>query len=105
MVNNIRDIDSDRRAGKNTLAVRIGRQKTRAVYWACLTLAAVALLLTLVLLDSDFDGAALGLLAVPFALRPLRAVQTRTDGPSLNQALADTGLILGVFALAVRSGW
>jgi 1,4-dihydroxy-2-naphthoate octaprenyltransferase len=103
VVNNIRDIDSDRRAGKNTLAVRVGRQKTRAVYWACLNLAAVALLIT-VLLDSDYGGAALGLLAAPFAIRPLRAVQTRTDGPSLNRALADTGLILGAFAIAASLG-
>lgn len=103
VVNNIRDIDSDRRAGKNTLAVRIGRQKTRAVYWACLNLAAVALLVT-ILLESDYGGAALGLLAVPFAIRPLKAVQTRTDGPSLNRALADTGLVLGVFAIAASLG-
>ena len=103
VVNNIRDIDSDRRAGKNTLAVRVGRQKTRAVYWACLNLAAVALLIT-VLLDSDYGGAALGLLAAPIAIRPLRAVQTRTDGPSLNRALADTGLILGAFAIAASLG-
>jgi 1,4-dihydroxy-2-naphthoate octaprenyltransferase len=103
VVNNVRDIESDRRAGKNTLAVRIGRQKTRAVYWACLNLAGVALLLT-ILLESEFGGAALGLLAVPFAIRPLRAVQARTDGPSLNQALADTGLILGVFAVTASLG-
>jgi 1,4-dihydroxy-2-naphthoate octaprenyltransferase len=103
VVNNVRDIESDRRAGKNTLAVRIGRQKTRAVYWACLNLAGVALLLT-ILLESEFGGAALGLLAVPFAIRPLRAVQARTDGPSLNQALADTGLILGVFAITASLG-
>jgi 1,4-dihydroxy-2-naphthoate polyprenyltransferase len=103
VVNNIRDIDSDRRAGKNTLAVRIGRQKTRAVYWACLNLAAVSLLVT-ILAEGDYGGAALGLLAVPFAIRPLKAVQTRTDGPSLNRALADTGLVLGFFAIAVSIG-
>lgn len=103
VVNNVRDIDSDRRAGKNTLAVRIGRRKTRGVYWACLNLAAASLLLT-VLLDNQYGGAALGLLAAPLALRPLRAVQTRTDGPSLNQALADTGLLLGAFAVATSLG-
>ena len=103
VVNNIRDIDSDRRAGKNTLAVRIGRQKTRAVYWACLNLAAVSVLVT-VLVDSDYGGAVLGLLAVPFAIRPFKAVQTRTDGPSLNQALADTGLVLAVFAIGASLG-
>jgi len=103
VVNNVRDIDSDRRAGKNTLAVRIGRQKTRAVYWACLNLAAVSLLIT-VLVDSEYGGALLGVLAVPFAIRPFKAVQTRTDGPSLNQALADTGLVLAVFAIGASIG-
>jgi 1,4-dihydroxy-2-naphthoate octaprenyltransferase len=103
VVNNIRDIDSDRRAGKNTLAVRIGREKTRAVYWACMNLGIAALLLTIVL-DHSLEAAAFGVIAIGFAVRPLRAVQTRTDGPSLNQALADTGLVLGVFALASSLG-
>jgi 1,4-dihydroxy-2-naphthoate octaprenyltransferase len=103
VVNNVRDIDSDRRAGKNTLAVRIGREKTRAVYWACMNLGIAALLLTIVL-DQSLEGAAFGVIAIAFAVRPLRTVQTRTDGPSLNQALADTGLVLGVFALASSIG-
>ncbi len=103
VVNNIRDIDSDRRAGKNTLAVRIGRGRTRFVYTSCLAFAAVALAATLAV-DPDFIGAAAGVLAAPFAVRPLRAVRTRTDGPSLNQALADTGLILGVFAVVASTG-
>ena len=29
VVNNIRDIDTDRRAGKRTLAVRLGRERAR----------------------------------------------------------------------------
>src|SRR3954469_22817530 len=32
VVNNVRDMDTDRRAGKHTLAVRIGRKPTRALY-------------------------------------------------------------------------
>ena len=32
VVNNVRDIDSDRRAGKRTLAVRLGREPTRRLY-------------------------------------------------------------------------
>jgi 1,4-dihydroxy-2-naphthoate octaprenyltransferase len=103
VVNNVRDIDSDRRAHKNTLAVRIGREKTRAVYWACVNLGIASMLLTIVL-DHSLEGAALGVIAIPFAIRPLRTVQTRTDGPSLNRALADTGLILGVFALTSSLG-
>src|SRR6202035_4895967 len=34
VVNNVRDIDTDRRAGKRTLAVRLGRERTRALFSA-----------------------------------------------------------------------
>ncbi len=39
VVNNVRDIDTDRRAGKNTLAVRLGRERTRTMYAAMLVVA------------------------------------------------------------------
>ena len=39
VVNNVRDIDSDRRAGKRTLAVRLGRERTRAMFAAVVYLA------------------------------------------------------------------
>ena len=43
--------------------------------------------------------ALLGLVSVPLAIKPARAVLTRTDGPALNGALAGTGALLGVFSL------
>src|SRR5271156_5860340 len=39
VVNNVRDLDTDRRAGKRTLAVRLGRERTRGLYVAMLALA------------------------------------------------------------------
>src|SRR5947208_3469697 len=36
VVNNIRDLETDRRAGKRTLAVRLGRERTRGLYAAML---------------------------------------------------------------------
>ncbi len=36
VVNNVRDLETDRRAGKRTLAVRLGRERTRALYVAML---------------------------------------------------------------------
>ena len=39
VVNNIRDIDTDRRAGKRTLAVRLGRERTRALFAVIIYLA------------------------------------------------------------------
>jgi hypothetical protein len=38
------------------------------------------------------------------AIRPTRAVLTRTDGPALNGALAGTGALLGVFSLLLSAG-
>src|SRR3954452_11339165 len=39
VVTNVRDIDTDRRAGKRTLAVRLGRERTRVLYVGMLALA------------------------------------------------------------------
>jgi 1,4-dihydroxy-2-naphthoate polyprenyltransferase len=97
VVNNVRDIDTDRRAGKRTLAVRLGRERTRRLYAWMMGLS--FLLLPAVLLAGGRWAPALAALAAaPLAVRPLRAVRTRTDGPALNAALAQTGALLAVFA-------
>src|SRR5687767_1392858 len=99
VVNNIRDIDTDRRAGKNTLAVRLGRERTRRLYVALLALAYLLLPLTLLLAGYEPSGrwwALLGLLSIPLAIRAAQPVLTRTDGPALNDALAGTGAALGL---------
>ena len=103
VVNNVRDIDSDRRANKNTLAVRIGREKTRRLYVILVLGAFFVLALTIVLNDGPWL-ALLGLLAIPMARDPIAAVTGRTDGPSLNKALAGTGAVLGVTALLTSIG-
>src|SRR5256885_711827 len=62
---------------------------------------------TLVVTLAANDGpwwAALGFAAAPLALRPARAVMTRTDGPALNGALAGSGALLGVFSLLASAG-
>src|SRR4051795_13768388 len=103
VVNNIRDIDTDRRAGKRTLAVRLGRQRARRLYVALVGGAFLALLVTLAANGGPW-WAALGFAAAPLALRPARAVMTRTDGPALNGALAGSGALLGVFSLLASAG-
>jgi 1,4-dihydroxy-2-naphthoate octaprenyltransferase len=103
VVNNIRDIDTDQRAGKTTLAVRLGRPRARALYGGLIAGAFVGLPNALL----ATDGPAWGLLALgslPLALRPLRVVSTRTDGPALNAALAATGLLLAAFSLLLTTG-
>ncbi|MGI8727800.1 MAG: 1,4-dihydroxy-2-naphthoate polyprenyltransferase [Solirubrobacterales bacterium] len=100
VVNNVRDIDTDRRAGKRTLAVRLGRERTRSLYLAMIVLSYLTLPLVL-LAGTEWAPALLALASAPVALKPIRAVRERTDGPSLNGALADTGALLGIFALLV----
>lgn len=103
VVNNIRDIDTDRRAHKNTLAVRLGRKRTRRLFVALLVLAYVALPITLLAADGPW-WALLGLLSIPFAWWAAQPVLTRTDGPALNGALARAGVLLAAFSLLVSAG-
>jgi 1,4-dihydroxy-2-naphthoate octaprenyltransferase len=103
VVNNVRDIDTDRRAGKRTLAVRLGRRRTRSLY--VLLVAAAFVTVPAALLAAG--GPAWGLLAIlaaPLAGQPIGAVLTRTDGPSLNGALAATGALLAAFSLLLATG-
>lgn len=103
VVNNVRDIDTDRRAGKRTLAVRIGRDRARMLFAGLVAGAFVALPLGLALADGP-GWAVIGLAAAPLAVEPVRAVATRTDGPSLNRALAATGSLLAAFSVLVAAG-
>ena len=103
VVNNVRDIDSDRRANKNTLAVKIGREKTRRLYVFLVLAAFFVLGLTIVLNDGPWL-ALIGVIAIPMARDPIAAVTGRTDGPSLNKALAGTGALLGATSILTALG-
>ena len=103
VVNNVRDIDTDRRAGKMTLAVRLGRDRARGLYAALLVGAFVALPAGLAATGGP-AWALIALASAPLAVRPARAVRTRTDGPALNGALAGTGALLGAFSLLLTAG-
>jgi 1,4-dihydroxy-2-naphthoate octaprenyltransferase len=103
VVNNVRDIETDRRAGKMTAAVRMGRRNAVMLY-RLLVLGAYAVL-PVALIAGDASALPLiGLLSLPLAVAPLRTMSTRTDGPSLNAALAQTGALLGAFSLLVSAG-
>jgi 1,4-dihydroxy-2-naphthoate octaprenyltransferase len=103
VVNNVRDLETDRRAGKMTMAVRMGRQNAVNLY-RLLVLGAFAVLPIALAAGEASALPLIGLLALPMAVPPMRAVTNRTDGPSLNGALAATGALLGVFSLLVSAG-
>jgi 1,4-dihydroxy-2-naphthoate octaprenyltransferase len=103
VVNNVRDVDTDRRAGKRTLAVKLGRERARAVFVAMLALS-FAVPPGVAVAGGLSWWLALTVLAWPLALPLVRTVRTRTDGPALNEALAATGRLLAVFSLLLSAG-
>jgi 1,4-dihydroxy-2-naphthoate polyprenyltransferase len=103
VVNNVRDVDTDRRAGKRTLAVKLGRERARALFVAMLALS-FAVPPGVAVTGGLSWWLALTVLAWPLALPLVRTVRTRTDGPALNEALAATGRLLAVFSLLLSAG-
>lgn len=102
VVNNVRDVDGDRRAAKRTLAVRFGRDAGRRLYVAAV---ASAFAMTAALaLGFAAPSVLVALGALPLAVAPVRAVLTRTDGPSLNAALAATARLHLVFGALLAGG-
>lgn len=103
VVNNARDLDSDRKVGKNTLAVRIGLGWSRAEYAALL--AAPFLLLPLLgcLL---LAGVAiwLPLLAAPWAVLLVRRFCLEAPGVGYNLLLAQTAQLQFLFAVLLSVG-
>jgi 1,4-dihydroxy-2-naphthoate octaprenyltransferase len=103
VVNNIRDIDSDRRAGKRTLAVRLGRERGRLIY-ALMVYGAYVVAPLPWLLGSLSPWLLLPWLTAPLAVRLVRTVRRHADGPTLNEALAQTGMLQLAFGLLLSAG-
>jgi 1,4-dihydroxy-2-naphthoate polyprenyltransferase len=101
VVNNVRDIDTDRRAGKRTLAVRLGRDRTRTLFSAMLLVAYLAVVPVAVALT---PWVLAPVLTLPLAARLARTVRSRVDGPSLNAALARTGMLQLAFCVLLSAG-
>lgn len=99
VANNLRDIPTDAVSGKMTLAVRIGDARTRVLYQSLLGLAGI---LTVALMRAT-PWCALGLLAVPLAVRAAGPMRRGQGGRDLIAVLRDTGLTMLVWSVAVAS--
>jgi 1,4-dihydroxy-2-naphthoate octaprenyltransferase len=103
VVNNTRDIDTDRRAGKRTLAVRMGRENSRRFY-AALLIAAYVVLIVVVITGDLSAWLLLSLLTLPLAARLGRTIAIHTDGPTLNGVLAGTGQLQLFYCVLLSAG-
>lgn len=102
VVNNLRDMETDARAGKRTLVVRLGRGFGRGEYVALLLLA-LAMPAAMVVLGWARWPVLLALLATPLAWPPLSRV-LRTTGTALNPALGGTARFQAAFGLLLALG-
>jgi 1,4-dihydroxy-2-naphthoate octaprenyltransferase len=97
VVNNLRDLENDRKAGKHTMAVRLGARGTKTQYVVCMVIA------YLILLPVAYAGlipwtALTAWLSLPLAIQGTKIVLTQNGRP-LNAALAKTGQTALAFSL------
>jgi 1,4-dihydroxy-2-naphthoate octaprenyltransferase len=102
VVNNLRDVEQDRAAGKRTVAVRIGVRATKTEYAVFMALP-YALLTVLAALGALPLWTLLAWLSLPVALRATQRVFTQT-GRALNVALAETGQTALVYSVLFAIG-
>ncbi|MEO6774186.1 MAG: 1,4-dihydroxy-2-naphthoate polyprenyltransferase [Kofleriaceae bacterium] len=105
VVNNLRDRTSDVRAGKRTLAVRLGRAGALAEY-ALLLVASYAVSIGLAVGSRD-PWLLLPVASLPLAVSRMRALVRARNGPEFNACLAATGQLLLTYGVlfAVGLSW
>lgn len=102
VVNNLRDRLTDAKAGKRTLAVRLGAGAAKAEYLLCL-LAAFATPVLLAATGRARPWVLLPLAALPLVVPPLKLV-LGAEGPALNPALGGTARVQLAFAFLLALG-
>ncbi len=103
-VNNLRDIDSDRRVGKKTLAVRFGRTYARIQYVGAIVIGSL-LPLTFYVGTGDHIFAGATALVALAAMPAIKSVFCRPIGVHLNETLAMTGKLLLLYSFLFSVGW
>lgn len=103
VVNNLRDIPTDARAGKRTLAVRLGVRATRAEYALLLAVAFVVPPVGVAALEWPTWTLAT-LLVIPLAMAPLRRVLSFAEPRELLPALGQTSRVVAIYGLLLGLG-
>ncbi len=103
-VNNLRDMDQDRTAGKKTLAVRFGKRFSQVEYLILLILAGFIPIL-LYFYTKQHPFALFAILTLVIAIPSIKTVFTHRESAVLNATLADTGKLLLIFSIVFSLGW
>ena len=102
IVNNFRDIDNDKAAGKKTLVVYIGKKNTLVLY--CGIGVVVLLLGGLFLIHSNLMACLLPLLFLPFHISTFIEMKTIDKGKELNKVLGKTARNIVIYGLLLSLG-
>ena len=100
MVNNYRDLETDRKAGKYTLTHYLGRERAKILY---LMLMLIPFLLP-IFFQGKFPEAWLLILALPFSLILIYKFFTQTPGPVFNTLLAQTAQLQLFYSILISLG-
>ena len=102
IVNNYRDIEEDKAAGKNTLAVYLGKEFTR---WEFIFLLLLSYAVSLILfLNFEYTlWIFLPYITIPFTILLIRML-FKLKGESLNKTLELTAKFAGIFGLLLSAG-
>ena len=103
LANNVRDIDTDRSAGKRTLAVVLGRRPAVLLYALCVIGGVLAAPVGVVF-DWLPAETLLTLLALPIALPLVRRLHLQRKGPELIKVLKGTARLQLIVALLLSLG-
>lgn len=102
-VNNIRDIGSDKKAGKQSIPVRLGPERARQYHWLLLGTAVLAAVLYVVIIEGS-PWRWLFLLLLPFIWRNGNAVANTHDPLLLNPWLKKSSLLTLTFVIVFGIG-
>jgi 1,4-dihydroxy-2-naphthoate octaprenyltransferase len=103
VVNNLRDIPTDSRAGKRTLAVRLGAKGTKVEYLLMFGLAAVVPLVGVGVFAWPW-ACLVALLVTPLCVSPIRRVVGFEDPSELLPALGETARVVALYGVLLGLG-